>query len=165
MADAALTFKVEDATLWHRNFRGAEGRYNQEGEKGFSVVLQDDVAEKMLQEGWNVRYTKPREEGDVPIPFVPVAVGYKIRPPRVVLITPSGKRTQLDESSIAVLDWADIREADLICRSFYWTNGDKSGLKAYLQTLIVTINEDELEAKYKLNEDPPSTTVGDEDDD
>lgn len=81
-------------------------------------------------------------------------MNFKNRPPRVVLLT-SSSRTQLDESSVEVLDYADIKTADLIARGYDWMVGDKTGTKAYLQSLFVTIEEDALEKKYRIHEDPP----------
>ncbi len=144
---------VEDATIIFRNFAGKEGQYNREGDRNFAVILPNDVAIQMLEDGWNVRYLEPREEGDEPTPHIQVAVNFKNYPPRVVMLT-STTRTQLDEESVEVLDWADIRLADLIARGYEWTVGDKSGIKAYLQSLFVTIEEDALEQKYSINENP-----------
>lgn len=156
MADTAKTFMVEDATIIFRNFAGKEGQYNREGDRNFAVILTEDVAERMLKDGWHVRYLEAREEGDVDTPYISVAVNFKNRPPRVVLLTTSGTRTQLDENSVEVLDWADIQTADLIARGYDWAVGDKSGTKAYLQSLFVTIEEDALERKYAINENPPN---------
>jgi uncharacterized lipoprotein YajG len=93
-----------------------------------------------------------REEGESDTPYIQVAVNFKNRPPRVVMIT-STSRTQLDEASVDVLDWADIQSADLIARGYEWTVNGKSGVKAYLQSLFVTIEEDALEKKYSINND------------
>lgn len=150
-----MTFMVEDANIFWRNFSGQESQWNSRGERNFCVELTDDVAEQMAKDEWNVKYTKPRDEGDEPTPFIQVAVRFDIRPPRVVLLT-DNSRTQLDEASVGVLDWADIRTADLIARSRYWNFGGKEGYKAYLQSLFVTIEEDALERKYQINEIPPS---------
>lgn len=154
MADQAKTFMVEDARIIFRNFAGKEGQYNREGDRNFAVVLTEEVAQQMLADGWNVRYLEAREEGDEPTPYVQVAVNFQNRPPRVVLLTAT-TRTQLDESSVEVLDWADIQTADLIARGYDWSVNGKTGTKAYLQSLFVTIEEDFLERKYAINENPP----------
>jgi len=155
MADVAKTFMVEDAPIIFRNFAGKEGQYNREGDRNFAVVLPFDVAEQMLADGWNVRYLEAREEGDSDTPYISIAVNFKNRPPRVVLLT-STTRTQLDEESVEVLDWADIQSADLIARGYDWSVNGKTGTKAYLQSLFVTIEEDALERKYSINENPPT---------
>lgn len=148
--DEQATFQVDDAQIIFRNFSGKTSTFNQSGQRQFSVVLTEEVAEQLRNDGWNVKYLDAREEGETPTPFIGVTVSYKIRPPRVVMIT-SGGRTNLDESTIEVLDWADIAKADLICNAYEWEVGDKSGIKAYLKTLFVTIEEDALERKYAIN--------------
>lgn len=154
MPDLAKTFIVEDARVIFRNFSGKEGQYNREGDRNFAVVLPPDIAQQMLADGWNVRFLEAREEGDDPTPYISVAVNFSNRPPRIVLIT-STTRTQLDEKSVEILDWSDIRTADLIARGYDWTVNGKSGTKAYLQSLFVTIEEDYLERKYALLDNPP----------
>ena len=151
MADQAKTFMVEDATIIFRNFSGKEGQYNREGDRNFAVILPPDVAEQMVIDGWNVRQLDPREEGDEPTPYVQVSVNFNNRPPRVVLLT-STTRTQLDEASVEVLDCSDIKTADLIARGYEWSVNGKTGVKAYLQSLFVTIEEDALERKYAFYE-------------
>lgn len=136
-----------------RNFTGKEGQYNREGDRNFAVLLDDDVAQKMAADGWNIKYLKPRlddaEPGvdERPQAYLPVSVNFKGRPPNVVLITSRG-RTNLDEEMIAMLDWADIINADLIVNPYQWAVNNKTGVKAYLKSIYVTIQEDPLELKY-----------------
>lgn len=145
------TFMVEDGQIIFRNFAGKEGPFNRAGDRNFAVILDMDAATVMEKDGWNVKYLEPRDEGDEVTPYISVAVSFKVRPPRVVMMT-SRTRTNLDEDRVEVLDWANIEKADLICRSYNWEVGDKSGVKAYLQSLFVTIEEDFLERKYAINE-------------
>lgn len=159
MADDAKTFMIEDAKIIFRNFSGKEGQYNREGDRNFAVVLPPEISKTMLEDGWNVRLLEAREEGDDDTPYISVAVNFNNRPPRVVLLT-STTRTQLDENSVEILDWADIRTADLIARGYDWNVNGKQGTKAYLQSLFVTIEEDALERKYSIHENPP-TEYGD----
>ncbi len=148
--DDAKTFMVEDARLVFRNFSGKEGQYNREGDRNFSVILDPKVAKEMLNDGWNVKYLASREEGEPDTPYVQVAANFKYRPPRVVMITSTG-RTNLSEETVDVLDWADIRNVDLIARAYEWVVNGKSGIKAYLQSMFVTIEEDALERKYAMD--------------
>jgi hypothetical protein len=147
MAKTPKTFMVEDAQLIFRNFAGKEGMYNREGDRNFSVILTHEAAEDMARDGWNIKYLEPREEGEPSTPYITVAVNFKNRPPNVTLIT-SKARTRLAEDAVEILDWADIRTVDVMANGFDWQVGDKSGTKAYLQTMFITINEDPLELKY-----------------
>lgn len=151
----AKTIKVEDARIIFRNFAGKEGPYNKEGERSFALILPLDLAEQMLADGWNVKYLDPREDGEDPTAYISVSIRFDVRPPRVVMLT-SSTRTQLDEQSIEVLDWSDIRNVDIIIRGYDWfvASTGKSGTKAYLQTMFIQIEEDELERKYAIHEHP-----------
>jgi hypothetical protein len=148
MATEANTFMIEGAQIIFKNFEGKEAQYNRAGDRNFAVIIPDDkMAQQMLKDGWNVRFLQPRDEGDEPTPYVQVAVSYKNRPPKIVMIS-SNSRTNLDERTVETLDWANIRSCDLICRAYEWNVNGKTGIKAYLQSLFVTIEEDYLERKY-----------------
>lgn len=149
------TVLMEGVTIVFKNFKGKEGQYNAEGDRNFGVLLDDDIAQQMAEDGWNVKMLNPREdadEGEEPRPFLPVAAEYrKGKPPTIVMITERG-RTHLDVDTVETLDWVDIKNVDLIVRPSNWEVNGKTGVKAYLQSMYVTIEEDELAKKYA--EDP-----------
>ena len=104
----------------------------------------------MAADGWNVKWLKPREddEDEKEQPYLAVSLNFaKGRPPRVVSVTTRG-RTILGENEVEVLDWVDITNVDLIIRPYEWSVNGKTGIKAYLQSIYVTIQEDPLEIKY-----------------
>jgi len=144
------TVTMENARIVFRNFAGLEGPYNQAGDRNFSVVLDDELADLMESDGWNVKRKPPREEGEDPFNHLQITVGYKGRStPRIVLIgSQTHKRTVLDQDTCDLVDWADIQIVDLVIRPYSWSVNGKSGIKAYLKTMFVTINEDPLEVKY-----------------
>lgn len=152
------TTVIENAEIVLRNFSGKKGPYNEAGDRNFCVFLPEDLATHLDRCGYNIRWTKPREEGDEPRPYLQITFKYRardgreLRPPRIVMMTSRGK-TDLDESVVSQLDYVEIIKADLIFRSREWKVGDKFGVKAYLQSLFVTIHEDPLEAKYADVED------------
>jgi hypothetical protein len=155
MARNDNTVMMEDVRIIFRNFAGKEGMYNREGDRNFAVLLDEDVAQAMAADGWNVKWLKPREEGDEEQAYLQVSVNFRGRPPRIVMITSRG-RTTLGENEVELLDWADIRQTDLIIRPYEWAVNGKTGIKAYLQSIFVTIEEDALELKYGDIEDVPS---------
>lgn len=153
------TILFEDARIIFRNFAGAEGKYNREGDRNFCVLLDEVLAKQLDEDGWNVKALKAREEGDPEQPYLQVSVSFKGRPPKIVMITSRG-RTDLSEDEIELLDWADLKIVDLIIRPYNWSVNEKSGIKAYLKSIFVTINEDELELKYADIEDAIPARAG-----
>lgn len=146
---------MEDVRIIFRNFAGKEGMYNREGDRNFAVLLDDDVAKMMLKDGWNIKRLKAREEGDEEQAYLQISVNFKGRPPQIVMITSRG-RNFLGEDEVELLDWADIRLVDLIIRPYEWAVNGKTGVKAYLQAIYVTIEEDALQLKYSGLDDIPS---------
>ena len=138
---------IENARIAFRNFSGKEGRYNPAGQRNFCVLLEQDLAEKLADDGWRVKYLKPREDGDAPQPYLQVRVNYKNIPPKIILVTRKGK-TPLDEDAVGMLDWAEITNVDLIIRPYNYDVRGETGVKAYCKTMYVTIEEDEFEEKY-----------------
>jgi hypothetical protein len=138
---------LEDITIAFRNFAGKEDMYNRQGDRNFAILLEPNVADSMLQDGWNVKYLKARDEGDEPQPYIQIAVSYKNRPPKVCMVT-SKSMTYLDEDQVEMLDWVDIETADCTLNPYDWSVNGKAGTKAYLQTLYVKIEEDYLQAKW-----------------
>lgn len=138
----------ENCRIIFRNFSGKQTQYNREGDRNFCVVIDDlDTAKKMLDDGWNIRYLTPSDEGDEEVPIMKVAVSYNNIPPTIVLVSSSG-RTVLDESTIHILDTAEIETVDLIVNPYNWEVNGKSGVKAYVKKMYVVLKEDALTKKY-----------------
>jgi|ERR1043165_6114989 hypothetical protein len=138
---------LENITIAFRNFAGKEDVYNRAGDRNFAILLDDETARALEQDGWNVKYLREREEGDGQQAYIQVAVSYKNRPPKICMITSKGM-TYLGEAEVELLDWADIETADVTLNPYEWAVNNKSGTKAYLHALYVKIEEDYLQLKW-----------------
>ncbi len=147
--------KIEDAKIIFRNFAGVETRYNRAGNRNFCVIVDDsDIAQQLVNDGWNVKTLAPRDEDEEPRYYIPAAVSYKNIPPKIYLIC-GRQKVLLDEDTVGELDTADIVNVDVILRPYCWDLGNgKSGVKAYVKTMYVTIEKDEFADKYAEEESP-----------
>lgn len=144
--------RLEGARLIFRNFQGKGGNYNDEGKRNFGVLIPDEeLAQKLEEDGWNIRRLRPREDDpdQYPQPWLKVNVKFNPYPPIVNLINSRGKK-RLDEDTVEQLDWCRIRNCDLIIRPYNYPAmpGRPAGVSAYLKAIYVTIDEDEFDLKY-----------------
>jgi len=138
---------IENARIGFRNFSGKAAKFNPVGRRNFCVFLDMVDGHKLENDGWNVRWLQPREEGEDMVPYLQVAVSYDNIAPKIVLVTKK-RKTVLDDISVSELDTAEIENVDLIIRPYNWDVQGKEGVKAYVKSMYVTIVEDEFAEKY-----------------
>jgi hypothetical protein len=145
-----MIIKIEDANIGHRNFRGLPTKFR-DTSKTFSLFMSQEQGEELAKDGWNIKYTKPRDPDDDIKSFLSVKLNMNEDSrffSKVVQITSNGKLV-LNEKTVGNLDTAEIEKVDLIVRSREWKDDDgNERVKAYLKAMYVTLVEDELEEKY-----------------
>lgn len=151
--DDSVTIR-ETEFIFRTNFRGEVSEYNRNGNKEFNIVLDPDLASAMKKDGWNVKKTKVREEGDTPISYLPVRVNFdSFYPPRVWLVNAdTGARTMLDNDTIGQLDYLskdEITKVNIVVNPSHYDNHVGKGIKAYCQSMMVYFLPDPFEAEYQ----------------
>lgn len=141
--------QIDDARIIYRNFSGVGSKFNREGDRNFSVVIEDqDMADELIKDGWNVKIKPPRDEDDAPFMTLPVKIKFSDRGPVVYLKTGEALN-KLDEESIDCLDNVDILGVDMDIRPYDWEVNGKTGRTAYLQSICVTQKVDRFAARYE----------------
>ncbi len=140
--------QIDDARIIYRNFSGIGSKFNREGDRNFAVIISNqEIADALIAEGWNVKIKPAREEGDSPFMYLPVKVKFNDRGPIVYLKT--GKAmNKLDEESISCLDNVDILSVDMDIRPYDWEVNGKAGRSAYLQSICVTQEVDRFADRF-----------------
>lgn len=136
--------RVDNARIIWRNFAGAQKRYNAEGLRNFHVVLDEQTSTLLKRDGWNIKSHKGREEGEPDWYTLKVAVRFDNYPPSIILKN-GNVRTQLDESMLEILDWADIVDLKLMINGSRYKTATNEGVKAYLSRMIVSITASDFE--------------------
>lgn len=140
--------QIDDCRIIHRNFEGRKSMYNKEGDRNFSVVINDqEIADQLMDAGYNVRIKPPREEGDSPFMYLPVKVKFNDNGPLVYLVT-NDKMTQLNADTVSCLDKISIRSVDLDINPYDWTVTGNSGRSAYLGSMRVVQSIDRFMQEY-----------------
>ena len=153
---------IEGTRLVFRNFKGEKGKFNKNGDRTFCAVLPRELALMMKEDGWNVKQFKPREDDvEEPDHYISIKSGENGRPPKMVLINSRG-RIDIPVEDAEMLDWVNIAHADLIINPYHWSVDGSSGISAYLGSLYITVDEDELEQKYSHIPDADASDIIDE---
>lgn len=140
--------QIDDARIIYRNFSGAPSQFNREGDRNFAVVIPDqEIADALIEQGWNVKIKPPREDQDTPFMFLSVKIKFNDRGPNVYLKT-GHALNKLTEETVGMLDDVDIVSVDLDIRPFDWEINGKTGRTAYLHSMQVTQQIDRFAARF-----------------
>lgn len=145
----ASIMTIENAKLAFKNFAGEERQYNRKGNRHFSIIFEDvDLINQLIDDGWNLKQLRSQDPDKIAY-HLDVTVRFDNYPPNIYLLTESNKRKKLlNEDTVACLDHAYIKNADLKISPSHWEVNGKQGVKAYLKEAYITIVEDEFAQKY-----------------
>lgn len=142
---------LPNAKIIFRNFAGKGDRFNPQGRRSFGVLINNEDAPDLIEEGWHIKWLKARDEDEEPQAYLPIRVNYSTIPPMVYMVT-KNKKILLTESNVNLLDNADLENVDLEITPYFWTiptkDGEDHGITAYLKTGYFTIVTDAFYDKY-----------------
>lgn len=141
--------ELEDAQIkWaFSHFDGREDTFNAEGDHNFTVILPEDTALKLKDEGWAVREIEGYEEGDPPEYIMKVKISYRFEPPKIYLIK-GERKIRADERDLSDITRATCEQIDVIITPSRWVHGQNSGISAYAKELYAKVKESRFSARY-----------------
>lgn len=140
--------QIDDARIIYKNFAGKGDKFNREGDRNFAVVIPDEeLADELVDRGWNVRIKPPREDDEIPFMYLPVKVKFNDRGPNIYLRT-GRNQIRLSEEAVSCVDHMDILGVDLDIRPYDWEVNGKTGRTAYLQSMLVIQDVDRFADVY-----------------
>lgn len=164
--------EVNDARIVYSNFEGRGDKFNREGDRNFSLVIEEREPFKeevdslmdiypqfklqkgmMLHEilkelGWNVKIKPARDEEEGCFITLAVKVKFNDRGPTAYL--KAGRNAvRLNEDTIGCLDQVDILGIDMDIRPYDWElPSGLTGRSAYLQAIEVIQRVDRIAERY-----------------
>ena len=143
--------------IFSTNFSGDPNRdkYGNTERKANLVIPDISMARQLIDEGFNVKMTKPREgdeEGFVPTYDVVIKLAYRNRngepkqwPPKVLLVVEDSV-TELDEESVSCIDYAWIDRVNVVLNKY---ESDR-GKSLYIKTMEVfqRVEDDPILARH-----------------
>lgn len=146
--------QIDDARIIYRNFAGHGSKFNREGDRNFAVIIPNqEIADELIESGWNVKIKPPRDDQDMPFMYLPVKIKFNDRGPNVYLVT-GERRNKLDEEAVGCIDDIDISSVSLDIRPYDWEVNGKVGRTAYLQAMQVIQEIDRFAARFAEEEHP-----------
>lgn len=153
MADDAPNW-IEDIELADANikwnfshFDGRADTFNDEGDHNFTVILPEEEALSLLEEGWNIHRFEGQEEGDLPEYTLKVKISYRFEPPKIYLLK-GNRKIRADERDLQDIKRSTCDQIDVIITPSRWVHGKKSGISAYTKELYAKVRQSRFEEMY-----------------
>lgn len=157
MAEKKLISIENTRFIFTTNFSGdpARDNFGSDVRKANIIIPDPEQAMDMLNEGFNVKQTKPKpgeEEGFIPTFYVSTTVNYDTEwPPKIYLVTGDAEPVLLDESSIDILDKVYVINVNAILNPYHNQRTGKKSL--YVRTMYVeqNVEDDPFADRYRRN--------------
>lgn len=152
--------KIENLTNRHiiyRNFSGKPSQYNKNGDRKFTIVIDDpENAQRVASYGWNVKAKPSKNDGEEPFCTLEVKVRLDLEwaRPKIKQFTRNAS-IWITEDNIGNFDDVEFERVDIVLRQYAWKNmKGEAGVSAQLGEMYAKIAEGVLEAKWAEEEFP-----------
>lgn len=139
--------------IFETNFSGdpARDRFHSPGRKCNIIIPDPAMAQAMIEDGFNVKVTRPHPEEDVeqfiPTYFVTANTNYECKyPPRIFLVSGENPPVLMAPDTVGVIDTIRVANVDAVLNVRVWERGKT----LYVNTMYVVqdITSDPFAGKY-----------------
>ena len=143
---------ITEGKIAYSNFSGSPTQYNPEGgSRTVTFVIPDDIADGLINEGWKIR----KQEFDdgtsrylLDAAFLFRTRNGQPRDPKIFIVR-DNRLIHVTEDTADALDRADIVSVDAVIAASHWEYAGRSGIKAYINSMYLTIKENPIDEKYR----------------
>lgn len=155
----ARTFKhiPGDQITWRHMENNDSGLYSNNGVRYFAIKLDDAFANELESEGWPVIWrnvNRNDDEEEIMQAYMKVFIKYGTRFPVDIYLVNNGNMTKTllreDDLDTLHIDSKILDSVDVMVRPYYWTYGDKHGVKAQVQAMNILLSQDGLDDDYEI---------------
>lgn len=129
------------------HFDGREDTFNNEGDHNFKIILPEETAMALADEGWAIKTLPGYEEGDPPEYLLTIKISYKYEAPKIYLIK-GNRKIRATQRDLADIRRDTCEQLDVIITPSRWVNGPRSGISAYAKELYAKVRESRFSEKY-----------------
>lgn len=138
--------------IFETNFSGepSRDRFRSTQRRANIIINNPDLAQELIDEGFNVRETKPREgeeEGFIPTYFIAIKANYDSKwPPKIYLVSGDSDPVLLDAETVGQIDQISVDNVNVQLNTRYTENGNS----LYVRTMYVEqgVGNDPFAARY-----------------
>ena len=141
--------------IFNTNFSGDPKRdtFGSDQRKANIIIPDEDQANRLLNEGYNVKMTKPRpgeEDGFTPTYYISVKLNYESAwPPKVYIVNDDGRGVLLDDETVGCVDDMWIESVNAVLNPYEGRNGKSLYVKS--MEIFQKMDDDPISAKYRRN--------------
>lgn len=164
MENRRLTLSLDNVRLVKRNFSGKSEEMNERGERTCLIVIDaelanskgfdsvEDMVAALEADEWKVGWFKRENEDGEREAYLPVKAVYgEYKAPNIYIRT-GDTSTLLTAETVGSLDYAEIEKTDVILLRHFWQYNGRTGYNNYIQSMEVTVIEDDITARNKKYE-------------
>ncbi len=145
---------VRNAVIMYKNFSGRKTDFNREGNRNFCLCLTTEAADRLLEEGLNVKERiRDGESSEDSLKYITIKVNLNSEyPPTIATYGTKLDGTKykkvLTAETLGSLDFASFERVDLTFKLFHTVVLDKARTSAYLDDLRVVLRPSDLYGGY-----------------